>query len=65
MKERIKYLIRKCSKFAWKEMLLDVSRAEQKFGRTQNGDLKDWEEWNCIRRHLLEAKVGNKSLPWN
>jgi hypothetical protein len=47
-------LIRRLTKFAWKEFLWDVSRVEWKFGRTNEGLPKDWDEWNNIREHLRE-----------
>jgi hypothetical protein len=47
--------VRLLSAWAWKEMLWDVGRVEWKYGRTEDGTPKYWEEWNNIRVHLREA----------
>jgi hypothetical protein len=47
--------VRRLSAWAWDDMLRDVSRVEWIYGRHDNGRLKDWSEWACIREHLLEA----------
>ncbi len=49
-------LVRRLSLFAWEEMLWDVSRVEWKYGRTDDGKPKDWDEWNNVRDHLREVK---------
>lgn len=52
---KIKKLVRSLSSWAWEEMLLDVSLAEWKFGRRDDGKPKDWSEWNNIRAHLHDS----------
>lgn len=51
----LKRMVRRWSRFAWEEMLVDVGRVELKFGRDENGYPKDWTEWGAIREHLREA----------
>lgn len=51
----LKRLVRRWSRFAWSEMLCDVSRVEWKYGRNDNGTPKDWDEWNDVREHLRES----------
>lgn len=51
----VKRFVRKLSAWAWSEMLFDVGRVEWKYGRADNGEPKDWTEWNNIRTHLREA----------
>jgi hypothetical protein len=48
-------LVRRLSRFAWEEMLWDVGRVEWKYGRTDDGKPKNWDEWNNVRAHLREA----------
>lgn len=40
--------VRRWSRFAWEEMLFDV-------GRTDDGQPKNWTEWNNVRVHLRES----------
>lgn len=49
-------IIRRISRFAWREMLFDVARVEWKYGRYDDGTPKDWTEWNNVRNHLKETK---------
>jgi hypothetical protein len=55
MKDKLKYIIRKLTAWAWDEMLFDVGRVEWKYGRTEDGKPKSWTEWDNIRYHLIEA----------
>lgn len=57
----VQRLVRRLSRFAWDEMLYDVSRVEWKYGRENDGKPKNWTEWNNVRAHLL--KVGNLRQP--
>jgi hypothetical protein len=52
----IQRIVRKLTKWAWEEMLFDVSRVEYKYGRLDDGSPKNWEEWNNIRLHLRESE---------
>lgn len=52
-----KKLIRKFTKFAWGDLIYDVSRVEYKYGRRDNGQILDYHEWNQIRLHLLELNA--------
>jgi hypothetical protein len=51
----VQRLVRRLSRFAWQEMLWDVGRVEWKYGRTDDGKPKNWDEWNNVRAHLREA----------
>lgn len=53
--EFIKRGVRRLSRFAWGEMLWDVSRVEWKYGRNDDGSAKNWTEWDNVRDHLREA----------
>ena len=55
MKYKLKYIIRKLTAWAWDEMLFDVGRVEWKYGRTDDGKPKRWDEWDNVRDHLREA----------
>lgn len=48
-------LVRRLSRFAWDDMLFDVGRVEWKYGRMDDGQPKDWTEWNSVRAHLRES----------
>jgi hypothetical protein len=48
--------VRRLSRFAWSEMLWDVSRVEWKYGRNDDGSPKNWDEWNNVRDHLQEHR---------
>ena len=48
-------VVRRLSRFAWRDMLWDVARVESKYGWHDNGSPKDWVEWVNIREHLREA----------
>ena len=50
----IQRIVRRLTKWAWDEMLFDVSRVEWKYGRLDDGSPKNWNEWNNIRDHLRE-----------
>ena len=47
--------VRRLSRFAWRDMLWDVARVESKYGRHDDGRVKDWTEWENVREHLREA----------
>lgn len=51
----VQRLARRLSAWAWDEMLFDVGRVEWKYGRNDNGQPKNWTEWNNVRAHLREA----------
>lgn len=51
----VQRLVRRLSAWAWDEMLLDVARVEWKFGRNDNGQPKNWTEWDNVRGHLRAA----------
>jgi hypothetical protein len=53
--QQVQRLVRRLSRFAWEEMLWDVGRVEWKYGRTDDGKPKNWDEWNNVRAHLREA----------
>jgi hypothetical protein len=53
--QQVQRLVRRLSRFAWEEMLRDVGRVEWKYGRTDDGKPKNWDEWNLVRAHLREA----------
>lgn len=48
-------VVRRLSIFAWQEMLWDVGRVEWKYGRTEEGQPKNWTEWENVRGHLRET----------
>ena len=48
-------VVRRLSRFAWRDMLWDVGRVESKYGRYDGGRVKDWVEWENVREHLREA----------
>ena len=47
-------VVRRLSRFAWRDMLWDVARVESKYGRYDDGRVKDWVEWENVREHLRE-----------
>jgi hypothetical protein len=51
----VQRLVRRLSAWVWDEMLFDVSRVEWKYGRNDNGEPKNWTEWNNVRVHLRQA----------
>lgn len=56
MKNKLKKLIRRLTRFAWDDFLYDVARVEWKYGRNDNGTPKQWTEWVHVRDHLREVK---------
>ena len=45
----LQHLVRRYNALAW-----DASRVEWKYGRLDNGSLKNWQEWNNLRDSLAE-----------
>lgn len=53
----IRRIVRRLTRWAWLDFLDASSRVEWKYGRTDDGLPKRWEEWDDLRECLGESNA--------